>query len=308
MIHLPVRLLRALLTVLAAGVLLFLLVRWAPGDPARLMLGDQASAEELAALRARMGLDRPLGEQLLDWIVHLADGSLGRSFRRPDTSVGTLLREALAPTASLALAAALLGWALGLPLGLLAALRRGSRADTAASAFATLGLALPNIVLGPLLVLLFGVVLRIAPLPGDATEGPAALALPALTVGTALAALTARHARTALADTLQAPFFRAARARGVPPLRLWLRHGLRPAALPLVTVAAGQLGALLSGTVVTERIFERPGLGSLLVEAFRDRDLPVLQGCALLVAAVYVALHLGLDLLYESLDPRVRAR
>ncbi len=301
------RTLRAALTVCAASVAVFVLARLAPGDPARMLLGEQASADEVAEVRAHMGLDRPLSAQFVGWVAHLRDGSLGRSYRRPETTVGAMLLEALGPTVELAIAAALLGWLLGLPLGILAALHRGRRMDALASSIATLGLALPNIVLGPLLILLFGVLLRIAPLPGDAPQGLAALALPALTLGTAMAALTARHTRTALAHGQRAPFFRAARARGIPPLRLWIRYGLRPASLPLVTVAAGQLGALLSGTVVTERIFERPGLGTLLIEAFQDRDLPVLQGGALLVALLYVVVHLGLDLLYGLLDPRVRA-
>ncbi len=300
------RLGRAALTVVAAALALFLLVRLAPGDPAQLVCGEGASPEEIAETRARLGLDRPWSAQLGDWAASVLDGSLGRSFRRPDRTVASLLAEALGPTSALALAALAVGWGLGLPLGLLAAVRRGTVVDRAATSLATLGLALPNIVLGPLLVLLFGVVLRLAPLPGDAPDTFAALVLPAVTVGTALAALVARHGRAAVGATLLEPFVQAARARGASPLRTLLRHGLRPSLLPLVTVAASQLGALLSGTVVAERIFERPGLGTLVVSAFRDRDLPLLQGCALLVAGIYVLVHLVLDVLYGVLDPRVR--
>lgn len=169
-----------------------------------------------------------------------------------------------------------------------------------------LGLAIPNIWLGPLLVLLFGVQLRWLPLPGDDPTELRALILPAFTVGTALAAILTRQTRSALLDVLKEPYIAAARARGLSETQVLFKHGLRNALGPVLTVATAQLGAVLSGAVVTEKIFERPGLGSLFLNAFFERDIPVIQGCVLTVGVIYVLVNLLSDLGYAALDPRVR--
>jgi peptide/nickel transport system permease protein len=208
-------------------------------------------------------------------------------------------------TLELALAAMLVALTLALPLGALAALRRGTGWDDLASSLALLGIAIPNIWLGPLLVLVFGVWLRVLPMPGD-DAGLASLVLPAITLGAALSAVLMRQTRGSLLEVLSEPYIRAARARGISELTLVVRHALRNALLPVLTVAGAQLGALLSGAVVAERVFERRGIGSLFLEAFFDRDIPVVQGCALCVALFYVSVNLGVDLLYGVIDPRVR--
>jgi peptide/nickel transport system permease protein len=208
-------------------------------------------------------------------------------------------------TLQLALAALTVALCLALPLGALAAVRRGSFWDGLASSVALLGLAIPNIWLGPLLILLFGVWLRILPMPGD-NAGFLSLILPALTLGAALSAVLTRQTRASLLDVLSEPYIRAARARGISELRLIVRHALRNALLPVLTVVGAQLGALLSGAVVAEKIFERPGIGSLFLEAFFERDIPVVQGCTLVIALFYVLVNLGVDLLYGVIDPRVR--
>lgn len=304
--YLALRLLRGIATIVAVVTAVFLLVRLVPGDPITAILGDQASPEQQAVLRSQLHLDAPLPEQYALFWGDVLDLSFGTSFRHRDSEVASLIAEVAGPTAELALAAMLLAFAIALPLGMLAAWRRGSRWDKAASNLAIVGLALPNIWLGPLLVLLFSVRLQWLPLPGDDEAPFQSLILPAITLGTALAALLTRQTRAAMAETLDQPYLRVAKAKGLSPGPLLWRHGLRSTLLPVLTVGAAQLGALLSGTVVVEKIFERQGLGSLFLDAFFARDLPVIQGCVLVVAAVYVAINLLTDLLYTALDPRVR--
>lgn len=300
------RLVRALLTIVGLVTIVFLLVRLIPGDPVEAILGDQAGPEEKAELRRALKLDRPVGEQYVSFVGEIADGTMGTSFRRPDRSVWSLMREVLPHTIVLAMAALLVAWLVAVPLGTIAAARAGGGWDKAASTAAVLGLAIPNIWLGPLLILAFGVELRWLPLPGDDLAGPEALILPAVTIGTALAAVLTRQTRAAMIEVLSQPYIDAARARGVPSSVLLIRHALRNALLPVMTIGAAQLGALLSGTVVTEKIFERPGLGTLFLEAFFARDIPVVQGCVLVIAVIYVAVNLIVDLAYGVVDPRVR--
>ena len=304
--YLLIRLGRAVLTVWGVTSLVFLLVHLVPGDPIDAILGDQASPEDRKALRHALRLDAPLPAQYGDYLEDVASGTLGYSFRRNDKTVAQLIAIELPHTAELSLASLALALMLAIPLGALAALRPGTWLDRVASTGASLGIAIPNIWLGPLLVLLFGVTLRALPLPGDEQTSGAALVLPAVTVGTALMAVLTRQTRAGLLEVLGQPYIRAARARGLSPAVVLFRHALRNAALPLLTVAGAQLGALLSGAVVTERIFERPGLGTLFLQAFFDRDIPVVQGCVLVVAVIYVAVNLVIDLLYGVIDPRVR--
>jgi peptide/nickel transport system permease protein len=300
------RLLRAAATVFGVVTLLFCLLHFIPGNPVRAILGDQASPEEVTELTRALRLDRPLAEQYLSYLREVADGSLGYSFRQRTQSVSHLIAGVLPHTLLLALAATIIAWLLGVPLGALAALHQGSGWDRAASAFAMTGIALPRIWLGPLLVLLFGVWLRWLPLPGDEPTRLRALVLPAFTVGTALAALLARQTRVSLIEVLGQQYIVAARARGVGPCPLLFKHALRNAMLPVLTVSAAQIAAVVSGSVVTEKIFERPGLGTLFLEAFFNRDIPVIQGCVLAVAVFCVLINLAADLLYGAVDPRIR--
>lgn len=303
--YLLTRLLRGAATVLGVVTLVFLLLHLIPGDPVQAMLGDQASPEDRAALRSALHLDRPLPEQYALFLRDVWSGGLGRSFRDQSRSVASLIGEVVPDTLVLALAAVAVALCVALPLGTLAAVRRGSLWDDLASSVALFGIAIPNIWLGPLLVLVFGVWLRLLPMPGD-DAGLASLVLPATTLGAALSAVLTRQMRASLLDVLSEPYIRAARARGLSELRLIVKHALRNALLPVLTVAGAQLGALLSGAVVAEKIFERRGIGSLFLEAFFERDIPVVQGCALVIALFYVSVNLGVDLLYGVIDPRVR--
>ncbi|MEM7435087.1 MAG: ABC transporter permease [Myxococcota bacterium] len=304
--YLAGRLLRAGLTVVGLVTIVFLLVRLIPGDPVEAILGDQAGPEEKAELRRSLDLDRPIGAQYASFIGGMLDGTMGSSFRKPDRSVWSLVEEVFPDTLVLALAAWLVAWLVAVPLGTVAAARQGRFWDKVASTTAVAGLAIPNIWLGPLLILAFGVKLRWLPLPGDDLGGPAALILPAITIGTALAAVLTRQTRAAMIEVLSEQYITAARARGVRSAPLLLRHALRNALLPVMTIGAAQLGALLSGTVVTEKIFERPGLGTLFLESFFARDIPVVQGCVLVIAVIYVGVNLLVDLTYGLVDPRVR--
>jgi peptide/nickel transport system permease protein len=286
--------------------LVFLLIRAVPGDPVDAMLGEQASPEDRAAVRKALHLDEALPAQYLRFLGDVADGTLGRSFRAPDTSVRSLIEEAFPPTVELSAWALAVAWLVAVPLGVLAAAKRGTNVDRVASFFALTGLALPTIWLGPLLVLLFSVQLRWLPLPGDDPSAPAALVLPAITIGLALAAGLTRQTRAAMLEVLAQPYVAAARARGVTRMRVFFQHALRNAMLPVLTLGAAQLGALLSGAVIAEKIFERPGLGTLFLEGFFARDIPVVQGVVLLVGIIYVAVNVALDLAYALVDPRVR--
>lgn len=300
------RVLRALLTVWGVVTLVFLLVHLIPGDPVDAILGDQAAPEDRASLRHTLRLDQPLPAQYALFLGDVVNGSLGQSFRARDREVSSLVGEVFPHTLVLALVSLLVAFMLAIPLGALAATYRGRAPDRVASTLAATGLAIPHIWLGPLLVLAFGVELRWLPLPGDDPARPLALVLPALTVGTALMAILTRQTRAALIEVLSEPYIRAARARGLSPRVVLFRHALRNALLPVITVGAAQLGGLLGGTVIAEKIFERPGLGTLFLEAFFDRDIPVVQGCVLVIALVYVAVNLGVDLVYGVVDPRVR--
>ena len=297
------RLAGALGIVLGVALLTALLIHLVPGDPVELMLGESATAGDRAALRARLGLDRPLHQQLLGQLGRLARLDLGDSLysRRP---VSAVVAERLPATVELAVAALAVAAAVALPLGILAARNRGGLADSAAMGVALLGLSIPSFWLGPLLILLFSVVLGWTPVSGR--EGLASLVLPALTLGTGMAAVLARMLRSSLLETLSEDFVRTARAKGLSPAAVLRRHALRNAALPVVTVFGMQAGALFAGAVITETVFAWPGVGSLLVEAIQRRDFPVVQGCVLLISTTYVLVNAGTDLAYAWLDPRVR--
>jgi peptide/nickel transport system permease protein len=298
------RLAAALGVVLGVALLTALLVRLVPGDPVELMLGESASAGDRAALRATLGLDRPVPEQLLGQLGRLARLDLGASLysRRP---VAALLAERLPATLELAVAALAVAAAVAVPLGILAARRRGGVADGAAMGLALLGLSVPSFWLGPLLILLFSVLLGWTPVSGR--EGLASLVLPALTLGTGMAAVLARMLRSSLLEALSEDYVRTARAKGLGEGAVVRRHALPNAALPVVTVFGMQAGALLAGAVITETVFAWPGIGSLLVEAIQRRDFPVVQGCVLLISTTYVLVNALTDLGYAWLDPRVRA-
>ncbi len=297
------RLAAAALVVLGVCTLVFLLVHLVPGDPVEAMLGEGARPADRVALAAALGLDRPLWDQYLIYLGRLARFDLGQSFvyQRP---VAGLLAERLPATLTLAVTALTLALIIAVPLGVLAACRRGRALDGAAMTFSLIGSSMPNFWLGPLLIWVFSLGLGWTPVSGR--EGPASLILPALTLGTGLAAILARMVRSSVLEVLGEDYIRTARAKGLGPMAVLWGHALRNAWLPVLTLAGLQLGALLGGAVITETVFAWPGVGSLMVEAIQGRDYPVVQGCVLLVSLTYVAVNTATDLVYAWVDPRIR--
>jgi peptide/nickel transport system permease protein len=297
------RLISAAVVVLGVSCLVFLLIHLVPGDPVDVMLGEGAQPADREALRQALGLDRPVHTQLMSYLGGLARLDLGVSLhtRQP---IAELLLERLPATVELAFAALAIAVALALPLGIFAAVRRGGLVDHGAMGFSLLGVSIPNFWMGPLLILVFSLWLGWLPVSGR--DGPASLILPALTLGTAMAAILARMVRSVLLEVLGEDYIRTARAKGLPEHTVILHHGLRNALLPIITLLGLQLGALLGGAVITETIFAWPGIGQLTVEAIQRRDYPVVQACVLLIAVAYVAVNTLTDLVYAWIDPRVR--
>lgn len=290
-------------TALLVATLVFSLVHLVPGDPVEIMLGEGAQAADVQALRQRLGLDRPLATQYLSFLGGLARGDLGVSLSSGEP-VAAMLVDHFPATLELAAAAMLVALALALPLGTLAAFHRGRAVDHLARVVALVGVSIPNFWLGPMLILVIAIGLGALPVSGR--EGPASLLLPALTLGTGLAGLLTRMVRAAVAEELGKPHLAAARAKGLGKARAVVRHALRNALVPVVTVAGLQFGALLTGAVITETIFSWPGLGRLLVQAIRLRDYPLVTGGVLLIAITYVLVNLATDVAYAWLDPRIR--
>jgi peptide/nickel transport system permease protein len=297
------RVLLALPTLFGVATLVFFFIHLLPGDPVDVMLGEAASAVDRTRLRGALGLDRPLLEQYLTFLSNTARGDLGRSLR-DGMPVSTLIRSRLPATLLLAASAALLAVAIAIPLGALSARHRGRWPDSAATGFALLGASLPNFFLGPLLVLLFSVWLGWLPVSG--ADSAASLILPAVTLGFGMSAILTRLVRAAVLDALSADYIRTARAKGLSELSVFLRHALRSALLPVVTILGLQLGSLFGGAVITETIFAWPGVGRLTLQAIDSRDYPLVQGCVLVIACGYVATNLLTDLAYHHLDPRLR--
>ena len=288
---------------LGVATLVFALIHLVPGDPAEAMLGESAPAADLADLRTKLGLDKPLLKQYEIYIVGLLRGNLGTSFRY-NTPVAREIGQRLGRTAQLALAAMLVAIVVALPLGVLGALYRGQWIDQLATTVSLLGVAMPNFWLGPLLAIVFAVSLGWLPVSGTGTWQH--LVLPALTLGGALAALLARMTRATLIDELRELYVLAARARGVSTGRAVISHAFRNSLIPVVTIIGLQLGAVLTGTIITETIFAWPGVGRLLIQAISFRDYPLVQGCILFIATTYVTMNLLVDLVYGWIDPRIR--
>jgi ABC-type dipeptide/oligopeptide/nickel transport system permease component len=267
------------------------------------MLGESASPQDVAELRGRLGLDRPLYEQYTGFLKGLATGNLGRSLRTNQPVVAAIA-ERLPATLELAFAAMLVATIVAIPLGIVAAAAAGTRVDHAATTLALVGISVPNFWLGPLLAIVFSVTLGWLPVSGRGTL--AHLVLPAVTLGAPLAAVLARMTRASVIEELRELYVLAARARGVSRAAAVLRHAFRNSLIPIVTVLGLQFGAVLTGAVITETIFAWPGVGRLLIQSISFRDYPLVQGCILLIAITYVTMNLLTDLAYGLLDPRIR--
>jgi len=297
------RLLLTIPVLLGVATLVFALLHLVPGDPAQVMLGEAAAQSDVDALRNKLGLDRPFAAQYVQFIAGVVQGDFGTSFRY-GTPVFSEIAQRLPNTLELALAAMSVAMLIAIPLGILGALYRGKAIDQAAMTVSLLGISMPNFWLGPLLAILFAVVLGWLPVSG--TGDWRHLVLPAVTLGAALAAILARMTRASLIEELRELYVLAAQARGVSYTRAVLRHALRNSLIPVVTILGLQFGAVLTGTIITETIFSWPGVGRLLIQAINFRDYPLVQGCILFIATTYVLVNLLVDLAYGWLDPRIR--
>lgn len=304
------RLLGLLITLLAISLVTFAIVHIVPGDPALLILGHEAPPEALADLRATLGLDRPLPEQYLSWLAGAVRGDLGVSLRYR-LPVAALIAERLPVTVALAALALLLAAAVSVPLGVVAAVKERSPLDVGVLVLSQVGLALPAFWLGILLILLFGVRLRALPTgglpPWSAGLGPLArsLALPTVALSLPLIAVLVRLVRTSMLEELGRDHIRTARAKGLVERAVIVRHALRGALVPTVTMLGLQLGFLLGGAIVIEQVFALPGLGRLVLFAISNRDVPLVQGLVMFIAALVVGVNLLVDVLYGLLDPRI---
>lgn len=288
---------------MGVSLIVFLALRFLPGDPARLMAGLTASPEELQAVRERMGLDDPLPEQYLGFLADLARGDLGRSLisRRP------VLGEIAARfpyTLQLAGFTLFLTALLGIPLGILAAAKRDTPLDVAISSLTLLGISLPSYALGLMLIVIFSVRLRWLPAAG--ADQPLSIVLPVLTLSLIFLAVIVRITRGSMMEVLGLDYIRTAHAKGLRSAQVLGHHAFRNALIPVVTILGLQFGGLMSGAVLTETVFAWPGIGLLLTEAIFNRDYPVVQGSVLFIAVIFVLVNLLVDLLYAAIDPRIQ--
>jgi peptide/nickel transport system permease protein len=297
------------LLLVTAGV--FALLHLTPGDPVEAMMSESADADAKAALRAELGLDRPLAVQYLAWMGRLLRGDLGRSIRNGEPVIENVGRR-VAPSVQLALLAMTISLLIAFPIGIASAVRRNGGVDRAGTTLALFGICMPNFLLALLLIFLFGVTLRWLPISGyvdpreELVDGLRSLALPAVTLGLALAAVVTRTLRSSMLEALSEDYVRTARAKGLSEWRVIRGHVLRNALIPVVTVLGLQLGTLIGGAVITEYVFALPGVGRLVVDAVFARDYPLVQGVVLLIAGAFIASNLLVDLLYGLIDPRLR--
>ena len=288
---------------LGVATLTFALIHLVPGDPVIAMLGDSAAPADIEGLRHQLGLDRPLGAQYLTFLADLAHGDLGQSISAR-VPVAALIRERFPATLELSGAGLLVAILIAFPLGMIAGAKPGGAADVGAMGFAIIGISIPHLYLGPLLMIVFSLHLGWLPLTGRG--GLSHLILPAITLGTALAAVLARMLRQSLIQIRNADYMRTALSKGLSPMKALVGHGLRNALTPVVTILGLQAGALLTGSIITEMLFSWPGLGRLMITAIGQRDYPLVEGCVLTFALTYVLVNMLTDVVYGLIDPRIR--
>jgi peptide/nickel transport system permease protein len=309
--HLGARIAQIIPTLLLVSMLVFGLQQLMPGDPALVMAGEDRDPAVVAQIRAELWLDRPLPAQYLHWMDNVVHGNLGYSWRLREP-VTQLVAEKLTVTLQLSVMAFLIAVAIGVPAGVIAAVKRNSFWDYLANAIGLAGLSTPTFWLGIMLILLVSVQLGWLPPSGyvpmteDWQQSLATTIMPAFVLGNAIAAILMRHTRSAMLAALEQDYVRTARAKGLLEWRVVVRHALRNALIPVVTLGALELGTLFSGAVLTEQVFSIPGFGKMIVDAVFNRDYPVVQGVVLVTALLYVVLNLVADVLYVVINPRLR--
>jgi peptide/nickel transport system permease protein len=307
-----IRRLLSMLPVMAiVALFVFLLLHLAPGDPAAIMAGDNATPDNIAQIRQKLGLDEPIWKQFVVWVVSLAHGNLGNSMFWGDP-VTTLIAQRAEPTISLAITTIGVAVIIAVFLGVIAAANAGSGVDRFVMGFAVMGFSVPVFVVGYLLIFLFAIELKWLPVQGYTpfAEGVLPwlrnLVLPSVALGLAYVALIARITRATMLDVLSEDYMRTARAKGVASTPLLLKHALKNAAVPIVTVIGIGVALLIGGVVITETVFNIPGIGRLVVDAIARRDYPIIQGVIMVFSGVYVLVNLLVDLSYTFFDPRIR--
>jgi peptide/nickel transport system permease protein len=310
--RLGIRLAQVIPTLFLVSMLVFGLQHLLPGDPAQLLAGEDADPAVIAQIRTELWLDRPVPVQYLHWLGRILHGDLGYSWRLREP-VLELIGQKLPVTLQLGAMAFLIALAIGIPMGVLSAVKRDTPLDWLANAVGLGGLSVPTFWLGIMMILFFSVDLDwlppsgYVPLADDWQKSLATTIMPAFVLGNAIAAVLMRHTRSAMLQALSQDYVRTARAKGLGERLVVLRHALRNALIPVVTLGALEFGALLSGAVLTEQVFSIPGFGKLIVDAVFNRDYPVVQGVVLVTAAVYIGLNLLADVLYVFINPRLRA-
>lgn len=297
------RVAQSLVTLFAVSLFAFGMIHLVPGDPVSIALGENATPLAVKNLRHELGLDRPLAVQYGEFIGHAVHGDFGTSIRS-DQPVLSEIGQRLGSTVALALAATLVSVPLGLALGVFAAVARRRIVDVGVMGIALLGLSMPTFWSGTLLILLFGLVLGLLPVAGG--SGLAAIVLPAVTLALPAAAVLARLTRGSMLEVVRQDYVRTAWAKGLGRFSVVFRHALPNAVVPVITIMGLQIGTLLSGTVIVESVFARPGIGRLAVQAIEERDFPLVQGVVLLAGVVFVLVNLVTDLVYPLVDPRIR--
>jgi peptide/nickel transport system permease protein len=305
------RILSLIPVLFVVSIVIFMIVHLTPGDPASVMLGNEATAEQIAQLREQLNLNLPIHEQYIHWVTGVFKGDLGTSFFMKEPVAQAIL-EHLQPTISLTIFAQIVALIIAIPIGIVAAIRRGTAIDQSIMGMSLLGMSVPSFLLGLLLVLLFGVKLGWLPVAGYNPWNSGIwnhlkyLILPAISLGSIQAALIARMTRTSMLEVLNTNYIKTALAKGVKKRNIVYRHALRNAFLPILTVIGQSFGTLMAGAVVTETIFNIPGIGQLIINSVARRDYAVIQGVVLFVTVSYVFINLIIDLLYSVIDPRVR--
>ncbi|MFP4598825.1 MAG: ABC transporter permease [Persicimonas sp.] len=300
------RLLASVIVIVGVVTLVFFVLRSVPGDPVESILGEQALQVDKQALRECLNLDKPLWEQYGLFWGDVTDGTLGELCDERGVTVTDKLVANIPATFQLALAALAVALLIALPLGIAASLRPYSWIDNGSAVLALLGISIPNFWLGPMLLIAFSLTLQALPNPGSQVTGLSALVLPAITLGTALAAKLTRMTRSSMLEVLNQDYVRTAKSKGNSGWTVVVKHALRNALIPVVTILGLQFGALLGGAIIVEKIFARPGLGTLLLSGIESRNYLIVQGCVIFIAFSYVVVNLLVDLLYGWVDPRIR--
>ncbi|MBA2664168.1 MAG: ABC transporter permease [Bradymonadaceae bacterium] len=300
------RLFASVFVIIGVVTLVFFILRAVPGDPVESILGEQALEVDKASLRECLNLDRPLYVQYGLFWKDVLDGSLGHLCDERGVTVRERLVANIPATVQLALASMLIALLLAMPLGVAASLRPYSWVDNGSAVVALLGISIPNFWLGPMLLIVFSLMLQALPNPGSEVLGLSALILPAVTLGSGLAAKLTRMTRSSMLEVLNLDYIRTAKAKGLPRWKVVSKHALRNALIPVVTILGLQFGALLTGAIVVEKIFARPGVGMMLLEGIEARNYMIVQGCVLFISFTYVLVNLITDLVYGWVDPRIR--